>query len=149
MGYRHMGIEESKQVFYIEGMKYQLTQDFTACTNIFFEPEKGIIKMRHIKLFPDGKLLIKAGFTWDGPSGLTCDTKSSMRGSLVHDALYMLIRNGKIPGIYRDEADYILNRLCLEDGMWKWRAWAWLRLVQKFAGFAASKDSIRKVKVAP
>ena len=144
-----MGIEESKQVFYIDGMKYQLKQDFVANAGITYKPEKGIIKMRHIKLFPDGKLLIKAGFAWDGPSGLTRDTRSSMRGSLVHDALYMLIRNEKIPGIYRDEADYILNRLCLEDGMWKWRAWAWLKGVSKFAGFAASKDSIRKVKVAP
>ena len=144
-----MGIEESKQVYYIDGMKYQLTRDFIAHTGIQFTPEKGIIKMRYIKLFPDGKLLIKAGFAWDGPSGLTLDTKSSIRGSLVHDALYMLIRNQKIPAIYKDEADYIINRMCLEDGMWKWRAWAWLGTLRKFAGFAIKSENTRRVHTAP
>lgn len=144
-----MGIEESKQVFYIDGMKYQLTQDFTAYTGIKFAPEGSIMKMKYIKLFPDGRLLIKAGFAWDGSSGPTRDTKNTIPGSLIHDALYMLIRNGKIPQHYREWVDVLMRDRCLRDGMWRYRAWTWFKALRRWASFAASKESIRKVRVAP
>jgi len=45
-----------------------------------------------LKADSDGGLLIKAGYSWDGPSGSAIDTKNFMQGSLVHDALYQLLR---------------------------------------------------------
>jgi hypothetical protein len=70
-----------------------------------------------------GQLIVKKGYAWDGPSGPTIDTKNFMRGSLVHDALYQLMRLGKIDkNTYRDAADKELVRICREDGMWWIRA---------------------------
>ena len=83
-----------------------------------------------------GVLIIKKGYAWDGPSGPTFDTKNFMRGSLVHDALYQLMREGVISRItYREYADDILKRLCLEDGMSKFRAWYVYKTVRVFGKF--------------
>jgi len=64
--------------------KYQLMQDFTI--NIEIETEEDI-ETSFIGLTTDGELTIKNRYAWDGPSGPTIDTKSFIRGSLVHDAL--------------------------------------------------------------
>ena len=42
-----------------------------------------------------------------------------MRGSLVHDALYRLIRQELLPSRLREKADQILYDICREDGMSK------------------------------
>ncbi len=69
---------------------------------------------------------------WDGPSGLTIDTPNFMRGSLVHDTLYQLLRNELIEQKWRDEADEELRRICREDGMSKICAnWVYNYLYQK------------------
>lgn len=47
-----------------------------------------------------------------------------MRGSLVHDALYQLMRENHLDeDRWRPTADDILRRLCREDGMSAIRAW--------------------------
>jgi hypothetical protein len=88
----------------------------------------------------DGVLTIQQGYTWDGPSGPTFDTKTFMRGALIHDALYQLMREGKIGQHHRQEADQILYETCLQDGMnrirAKWVHWA----VKNFARRAAQHD---------
>jgi hypothetical protein len=71
----------------------------------------------------NGELSIWTGYAWDGPSGPGIDTRNFMRGSLVHDALYQLIRKGLLPEKYRENADRIIRDICLEDGMSKIRAW--------------------------
>ena len=45
-----------------------------------------------IALATDGTITIKVGYAWDGPSGPAFDSPKYMRGSLVHDALYQLLR---------------------------------------------------------
>ena len=57
------------------------------------------------------------------PSGPTIDTSSFIRTSLVHDALYPLIRLGGAPYDHRRHADRLLKKLCREDGMSWFRAW--------------------------
>ena len=64
-----------------------------------------------------------------------------MRASLVHDALYQLIRMGKLHPSYREAIDNLLYQICLEDGMWKWRAQTWCWAVKKFAHYAAEPGS--------
>ena len=66
---------------------------------------------------------IKAGYAWDGPSGPSIDTDTFMRGSLIHDALYQLIREGYLPQSFRKAADKQMRRICKEDGMHPFRAW--------------------------
>ena len=46
-----------------------------------------------------------------------------MQGSLVHDALYQLMRECVIEQSQRKIADEILRKICREDGMSKIRAW--------------------------
>ena len=80
-----------------------------------------------------GWLVVKARYAWDGPSGPTIDTKTFMRGSLFHDALYQLIREGLLPRKYRLQADQVLRDVCLQDGMNKFRAWYVYHAVRIFA----------------
>lgn len=79
-----------------------------------------------------GVLTIRIGYAWDGPSGLTWDTESSIRGSAVHDALYQLMRLEALPLTRRWFIDNLLRDICIEDGMYKWRASMWRYFVGKF-----------------
>jgi len=128
-----------KQIYYIKlkGYKYLLKQDYFYNVRI-----KGFdVSTPYLELSPSGLLRVKTGYAWDGASGPTFDSKSSMRGSLVHDALYQMIRLKKIPAKYREHADKLLEEICLEDGMWRIRARLWERGVRWFAGFYARPGS--------
>lgn len=117
----------------ITGYKYQLMEEFIIDTAVF--PDANIVNP-FMCLLATGRLIIKKGYAWDGPSGPTIDTENFMRGSLVHDALYQLIRESKISKIYRGYADRLLRHLCIEDGMSNFRAWYVYWSVRKFAGYA-------------
>ena len=81
-----------------------------------------------ISLSKEGILSIRSGYAWDGPSGPTIDTKNTMRGSLVHDALYQLMREGHISDAeeVRILADDELDAILKEDGMSSFRRWLWM-----------------------
>ena len=131
---------------YRKGYKYQLAEDEVFQTNIYPSHD---IKTQFIDLYMDGKLVIKSGYAWDGASGPTVDTPSSMRGSLVHDALYQLMRQGKILRRWRHNVDDFMLKCLLEDKMWPCRAKLWRREVGKFAGFATNPKNKKKVYEAP
>lgn len=71
----------------------------------------------------NGVLFIYPHYAWDGPSGPTFDTKTFMRGSLVHDAICQMCEEGLLPKSARKIGDELLRKICLEDGMSKLRAW--------------------------
>ena len=73
------------------------------------------------------------GYSWDGATG-AFDTKTIFRGALIHDILYQLIRIGCLPKEFRIEADRELRRICIEDGMGRFRAWYVYFAVRKFGG---------------
>ncbi len=77
---------------------------------------------RWVTLSKRGRLTLKRGYAWDGPSGPSIDTKDFMRGSLVHDGLYQLMREKLLPQGRRKPADVLLWMICLEDGMSRARA---------------------------
>jgi hypothetical protein len=80
------------------------------------------IDTKHITLDTDGNLMLRKGFSWNGANG-TIDTKTILRGSMVHDALYQLMREGELDNSrWRETADNELKRICREDGMGKLRA---------------------------
>lgn len=85
-----------------------------------------------LKLDKEGYLLVRAGYCWDGASGPTWDSPCSMRGSLVHDSLYQLIRLGLLPLSFKDEADMLFRDICIEDGMFSLRAHIWYQAVKCF-----------------
>lgn len=131
---------------YRSGYKYQLVDAYPVEVNI---RPAAPIDTDYIALTSDGVLTVKKGYAWDGPSGPTFDTKNFMRGSLVHDALYQLMREELLPGSCRKDADLELHRICREDGMSKFRAWYVLLGVRKGAGFAAAPESRKPVLTAP
>ena len=121
-------------IYYRAGYKYQLTEDFSVHVNIRCGET---ITTPYIRLSKMGCLVIKSGYAWDGPSGPAIDSKTYMRASLAHDALYELFRSGELSIIYRKRADRIFYDLCLADGMWKIRAWIAYKAVRRFATRAA------------
>jgi len=133
----------ASRIAYSDGWKYQLRDDVCVSTLLFPEKE---VRTEYIDMNFSGSLTIRKGYAWDGPSGPTIDTKNFMRGSLVHDALYQLIRGGHLPKEARNHADRLLQQLCVADGMWKIRAW-WVyqgvsKFGEKFVGPAGEHKTI-------
>lgn len=78
-------------------------------------------------------LYIAKGFAWDGPWPLP-RFECAMRASLVHDALYHLMRSGGLSWGRREWADGVFRALCLEDGMPPWLATVCYWAVRAFGG---------------
>lgn len=131
---------------YREGYEYQLVESYVHQLKTPIRPE-AFIDAKLIRLDTSGELYILEGYAWDGPSGPAFDTPAFMRASLVHDALYQLMRENYLPKSWRDEADEELRLTCLEDGMWKIRASWCYAAVRKFGGPAASEEV--KIITAP
>ena len=135
-----------RYIRYRSGYKYQLAESYDG--DIPISPPHDI-KTEYIDLNKNGELLIRIGYAWDGPSGPAIDTRNFMRGSLIHDALYQLIRLDKLPKESRNTVDKILMDTCLEDGMSKTRAWWVYIAVKTFADRATMPSGEPQVLVAP
>ena len=138
-------MKESNPIHYYKGLKYQLSRDVLLKTDI----NGYVAETNYLSLDEMGWLRIKRGYAWDGASGPTIDTKSSMRGGLVHDALYQLIRLGCLPESHRLFADRELKKTCIKDKMLRLRANIWFFVLRKFGGPAAQEDHRRKEYTAP
>lgn len=137
--------EKEEMIRYKKGYKYQLAEDYTLLVPI--KPSYKI-NSEYIHLI-DGVLTIKKGYAWDGCSGPTADDRTNMRGSLVHDALYQLLRMGLLDPPCREIADDLFYRILLEDGMSKLRAKYYHFAVRKFGSPSASPRNIKKLYEAP
>lgn len=139
-------------VAYRRGYKYQLCDTFEQTITI--TPPFNI-HSEWIQLSDQGRLTIFKGYAWDGASGPTRDVSlvrrrpTSIRGSLIHDALYQLMREQLLGLEYRSLADHLLYQCCLEDGMLKPRAWVWWQAVRWGAGPAARPSGCNPVLYAP
>ena len=100
-----------------------------------------------INLSVEGWLSIGEGYAWDGMSG-AIDTRNSRLGSLVHDALYQLMRQGHLSFKQRSNIDRIFYQILLAKGMWKWRAWYIYKTVRRVAAFAADPENIKPILTA-
>ena len=127
-------------ITYRSGYNYQLQEDYVIATGIEPVPPTST---EYISLAPYGTLTIRKGYAWDGPSGPAIDTLNFMRGSLVHDALYQLMREGLLEGSFRESVDRLLQRICKEDGMSTVRAW-WVYQGVRFGGGAAADPARKK-----
>ena len=153
----------SSKLEWTEGYKYRTSKTFFYQTNIKPYEE---IQLGRIALTIEGLMIIDKGYSWDGPSGWTIDTKNFMPGSLIHDATYEVLRcpaklldrkcdierSGLI--IYaatheqvREEADKMLQDIILADGMSEFRA----NYVYKGVRFGGveSAEKPRKIFIAP
>lgn len=134
------------KIKYKSGFKYQLAEQYSIGLAV---TPKSRIESDYISLMSTGALIIRQGYAWDGPSGPTYDSKNSLRASLVHDALYQLIRSGNLPQSYRIYADKEFYKICREDGMSWLRAKAWYLSVRGLAGSASEPKNVKKIKEAP
>ena len=136
-----------KCITYRGGYKYQIKEIYTV--QIELRPPVNI-NTEYIELDTAGKIKITKGYAWDGPSGPTIDTLTFMRGSLIHDALYQLMREEYLDhNIYRKTADIILRKICREDGMWFLRAWWVYACVRLFADPSVDPADKRPLTHAP
>lgn len=118
--------------------KYNLHSDYEFDTRIKVNNPGGLSLLT---IDTEGKLKIKKGYSWDGPSGPTIDTKNFMRASLIHDALYQLMREEILPQTQRITADEILRNECRNDGMSRIRAW-WVYHGVRLGGKSAAKPDL-------
>ena len=133
-------------ILYRGGYKYQLAETYVCQTEI--RPPQDIAT-EFILLNRFGILTVKRGYAFDGPSGPAIDTPSAMRGSLIHDAGYQLLRLGLLSQSTRRQWDALYKQACLEDGMWKIRAWAHFDVLRMFGANAAKVGSEPGVLRAP
>ena len=135
------------RIKYRSGYKYQLAEDYPVSVGI--KPPKKV-DTEFITLDLKGNLKIQKGYAWDGPSGPVVDQKENMRASLVHDALYQLMRQRKISSTkFKTKADRLFKKMCIQDGIPKHIAQAYY-LGLKIGGKPATKpESRKKVHLAP
>lgn len=116
--------------------KYQLVEAYSYDTGIW--GHQGQTWLQYVVFDKFGTITFKKGYAWDGPSGPTIDSKNFMRGSLVHDGLYQLIREEILPYTFRKTADKLLRKMCKQDGMSAMRAW-WVYYMLRVAGGSSAK----------
>lgn len=95
--------------------KYQTTQKAKFETGFVFGES---ISTKFIALNRLGTLTIKAGYSWDGATGVP-DSSTVLVASLAHDALYQLLRLGLLDQGYREMADKVMAQVMLQEGSWR------------------------------
>ena len=125
-----------ESILYCAGYKFQLAAPYTV--DVGFKPMLSVSVGEWVSLSDQGILSIKDGYAWDGASGPVEQSPQILRGSLVHDALYQLMRAGVLDQNYREQADMVLKRICIEDGMSHWYAQAVFSAVREFGASHAA-----------
>lgn len=135
----------SGPIKYKAGYKYQLVEDYWVQTPVRW---RDVIDTDYIRLMPDGWLLIRKGYAWDGATFFP-DFDWIVRGSLIHDALYQLIRERRLPVETKEIADRLLAECCKEDRAWSWQAGMVALGVERFGDFGVKPENCRPIRVAP
>jgi len=144
------------QICYRKGdYKYTLLHDWSYPTGITYDRDVEV-GGGWVRLTRDGTMHLRKHYHWDGPSGPAIDTQNFMRGSLVHDGFYQMLRAGILgtPGDaqwkrYRKASDKLLREMCKKDGMSFFRrAWVY-RALRWFGGEAAMPGDAEEIRCAP
>ncbi len=154
-------------ILFTIGKEYQLKEEIRVELDIQPHLEKDIV-LGPICLYKSGLLVIAPWYVSDGPSGptkhISCFLRliplvgmwlwwlfirSFIRGSLVHDALYKLIRHGLLDPSLRNWADIELLKICKEDGMSKIRMAGVKRGLKAGGGSSIRPENKQKEYRAP
>ena len=134
-------------VKYQDGYKNFLYETYKDHVAIY--PGKSI-KTDYGSLDEKGNVEIYRKFVWDGCSGPTIATKTTIRAGLLHDFLYRLMKHGLLDSIlWRRMADIEFRIRLREDGCNWLRTWYYYRSVVAFGGSAVDPINRKKVKIAP
>jgi hypothetical protein len=132
---------------YRDGFKYQLASQYMV--TIAITPDDAV-DTQYIKLDTLGTLTIVEGYAWDGTSGPVIDTAENMRASLVHDALYQLMRQRKLTAkAHKKKADKIFKNMCIEDGVSRAIAHTYYLVLKALGKPSTDPKNKRKVLKAP
>lgn len=129
---------------YYKGYKYQVAEDTWLQSSIYGKR----VSHRFFELYEDGRLLIRAGYAWDGVTGFF-DLDCLMSPSAGHDVLFQCQRNGWLThdeAFHQSNAD--LRRWARERGCWEWLANRVFGAVEKF-GTAHAALQPDKIYEAP
>lgn len=136
-----------EHIYYRSGYKHQLARDFQIKTNIYSSAD---VDAEFISLDRAGNLLVKSGYAWDSTSGPVPDTHRNLRASLVHDALYQLIRHRHLSrDRHKDKADRPFKKICKQDGVVSPVAHAYYLALKTAGNPATDPKNIKEVKPAP
>lgn len=95
--------------------KYRSEEDYFSQTPILgCNVDTGIIK-----LIPNGMLMVRSPYPWDGASGPTIDSDYTMLPAFEHDALYELLSLGELPMSLRRTIDKFLRDRLIECGCYE------------------------------
>lgn len=134
------------KIYFLKDIKYLTVQTATFQTD--FRPVSDI-HWRWLHLDTSGLLTIDHGYAWDGPSGPVIDRSTNQRGSLCHDALYQLMRQGLLSHKDWKMADNEFFKILEEDGAWSLTIWVNKKGLAIAGGSAAHPKNARKVYSAP
>jgi hypothetical protein len=132
-------------VRYRSGYRFQLAEPFTCQTPV----REACAGSHWVGLAADGTLTVAAGYAWDGASGPIAQGPDIVRGSLVHDALYQLMREHGLDARWRETADDLLRSMLIEDGMHPVMATIAHAAVRAFGGCHIDPIHARPVLIAP
>ena len=93
------------------------------------------IDLPFFKLQPDGLLILRKGYCWNG-SNYSIDYKSRT-ASAVHDAGYQLMREGCIEKSHRKYIDQVYKEILIIKGLWVWHANFRYNMLRKLGGTSA------------
>ena len=136
-----------KVIKYKSGYKYQTALQHKTMISITGHDAES----EFVSLSPEGLLLIRSGYAWDGPTGYVLHTyrQRMMRGSLYHDALYQLMREGVLGRDHRQDADDVFLTTILEDKTPATLAHTAYRLIRMFGNKFTSPTQRKTIHCAP
>ena len=105
--------------------KYMLIKDVEGWVDFQDKKLKKSIHTQYCSLYTSGRLIGRSRYAWDGASGPTIDTKSSMHCSLDHDILTQLIEEGYLDPSWTPISNDHLETEGIADGMIPIRAKIW------------------------
>ena len=129
---------------YSKGFLYQLVEDIYIETPLTVV-NPWVIDTTFISLHPNGVMIIRAGYAWDGASGPTLNTDNSMVPSLFHDAAAQLMRQGLLPQEMLSSVNAHFDYMLKERGMSWLRRKMWQRGLWLTAGSFANPENAREV----
>ena len=102
-----------------------------------------------VRLAPDGDLSFAPLYSWNGITKSPYQGADSIRGTLVHDGLYQLMSECGLSQRWRDEADRLMLKYFLADGMPVPLAEGFYAIVRAAGWIFSKPTALHQVLVAP
>ena len=127
--------QEKSKIHYRNGYNYKLAKTYKIKVPIYENASSHLLDLR------GGVLTIKRDFSWDGIT-YGPDLKTDMRAGLVHDALMLLLKEGKLSTKHSAKVNEVYRQICLQDGDGGFRSYAMFYLTQLFSRFFLNKGEV-------